>query len=133
MSIDSYDYYVSNSGARVSMYMPITMVGIYLSKIRYGIYYVSMVRMSMVSTVSTVMMTMYLLMCLYSIYYLFTWGFSFHKVALKYQYHPITIPQHHATTILYQYPSTQGNCPASILYFLLAYICCINQMSRPVD
>ena len=129
MSIDSYDYYVSNSGARVSMYMPITMVGIYLSKFRYGIYYVSMVRMSMVSTVSTVMMTMYLLMCLYSIYYLFTWGFSFHKAALKYQYSPTTVPQYSPTTvpqqptitILYQYPSTQGNCPASIfISYLLA-------------
>lgn len=42
------------------MYMPITMVGIYLSKFRYGIYYVSMVRMSMVSMV----VIMYLLICL---------------------------------------------------------------------
>lgn len=31
--------------------------------------------------------------------YLITWGFSFHKAALKYQYRATTVPQYHPATV----------------------------------
>lgn len=68
---------------------------------------------------------------------LITWGFSFHKAALKYQYSPTTIPQQSAHTVACHYntvPITQYTRQGLSQYpYLLTYRYCISQMFRPVQ